>query len=399
MNLLHRRSSRVLFCIVLSVLLHLTLGFLLLLLPRQEGIKRSKAPHKARPVKIARATAHKKATPTQQKKASEKQDGQKQPPDQQRPVVKTSADTPQALPDQPEYEGRRSTRAASAPDARHRASSANSPAMNGEEKKETVTFDQERQKGDLAHDGKASTPQPAPTTPPVPTSAPTAPEPPANGTPHGTDSPQADGQDLRDARLDATRALTLSDKQNGQLRLQQEEETPHRARAEQKAARRGLPGGTGKAPAPRKPRQVQPVYDPSLAEWAQPRQPGFRTHERRSRSNGRFVLGRGAALNVVASPRGEYEAQVYRRIAYYWYRACDDHRGDIIPGKIIISLRITRKGQIDSMALISRSGASISQQSFTFKSIRQASLPPMPEEVQAGIIGRLMELIFEFNFD
>ena len=68
-------------------------------------------------------------------------------------------------------------------------------------------------------------------------------------------------------------------------------------------------------------------------------------------------------------------------------------------GTITISLRINKRGQIDSMALIRRSGASISQQSFTFKAIRKASLPPMPQEVQADVIGELMELIFEFNFD
>jgi hypothetical protein len=111
------------------------------------------------------------------------------------------------------------------------------------------------------------------------------------------------------------------------------------------------------------------------------------------------VLGKGAALNVAASPRGQYEAMVYRQVAHFWYIACDEHRGDIIPGKITISLRITRSGQIDSMALIRRSGASVSQQSFTFKAIRKANLPPMPPEVQADVIGNLMELIFEFNFD
>jgi hypothetical protein len=94
-----------------------------------------------------------------------------------------------------------------------------------------------------------------------------------------------------------------------------------------------------------------------------------------------------------------YEALIYRRIAHFWYIACDEHRGDIIPGKITISLRITKRGKIDSMALIKRTGASISQQSFTFKAIRRASLPPMPQEVQADVIGNLMELIFEFNFD
>ena len=200
--------------------------------------------------------------------------------------------------------------------------------------------------------------------------------------------------------MDATQALTLTDDLSGQLKLQQEAPAQPIQQKAQEAARKGMPGGTGKVTQQKSTQRPPRIfYDPSLAEWAQPRKPGFRTHERRSRSSGRFVFGRGAALNVLSTPRGAYEAQVYRRVAHFWYIACDEHRGDIIPGKITISLRITRRGQIDSMALIKRSGASISQQSFTFKAIRKASLPPMPEEVQADVIGDLMELIFEFNFD
>ena len=60
---------------------------------------------------------------------------------------------------------------------------------------------------------------------------------------------------------------------------------------------------------------------------------------------------------------------------------------------------LLQSGKLDNMNLITRRGASISQQSFTFKAIRKASLPPMPPEVQADVIGELMELIFEFNFD
>lgn len=369
--------GRVLLCVALSILLHAGLGLLILLMLPQERIKRPQATQRARSIQVVRTAARKQAdtAPPQPPPEPEK-------PHEQRPTAKTSADSPQALPDQPEYEGMRNTRAASAPDARHRASNAHAPAMDGEEKDELVTFDQERQHGDLEHEGKAQpqTSEPAPTAPPAPA--------PTEG--------QPEGQDATDASPDATQALTLTDDTSGQLKLRDAE--TERAEQEQLSARRGIPGGmeedtTARAESPRV------FYDPSLAEWAQPQKPGFRTHERRSRSSGRFVFGRGAALNVVSTPRGAYEALVYRRVAHFWYMACDDHRGDIIPGKITISLRIDKRGRIDSMALIRRSGASVSQQSFTFKAIRRATLPPMPPEVQADVIGKLMELIFEFNFD
>lgn len=394
---LQARVSKVLFCVALSVLLHLLLGFLILLLPTQDKQQHPRPVKKARLVKVLRAAepakeAGKPLPPPpvdQEKEAADK------------PSIKTSADTPSALPDQPEYEGKRDTRAASAPDSRHLTSARQAPAMSGEEKDELVTFDQERQEGDLEHEGKNS-PQAAPELPAVPPPPvpaadpplPPAPEP-AGEIPEGQESAEAHG-------TDAPQALTLTPDENGLLQVQQEASLSGRPDEGQHAARQGTPAGANdhsQPEHPARPRASRPFYDPSLAEWAQPQKPGFRTYERRSRSSGRFVFGRGAALNVVSTPRGAYEALVYRRVAHFWYIACDEHRGDIIPGKITISLRITRRGQIDSMALISRSGASISQQSFTFKAIRQASLPPMPPEVQADVIGPLMELIFEFNFD
>lgn len=383
----------------LSVLLHVLLGLLILLIPPQEKVKRAKPARKARPMKVVRTAARKKAD-EQKKQAAAAPKEEPRKPSEQKPFAKTSADTPQAPPDQPDYEGQRSTRAASSPDARHLASAEHAPAMTGEQKEEIVTFDQNRQEGDLTHEGK-STP-PTPPQPPAPQPQPAPPQPtaeaPAEGQQNGTDAPDARGQDSRDTDIDATQSLTLTDDLSGQLKLRQEEQAELTQELEQQAARLGLPGGTGRAEAPAaQPRRPRVFYDPSLAEWAQ--KPGFRTNERRSRSSGRFVLGRGAALNVASTPRGAYEALVYRRVAHFWYIACDEHRGDIIPGKITISLRINKRGQIDSMALITRRGASISQQSFTFKAIRKASLPPMPPEVQADVIGELMELIFEFNFD
>lgn len=393
-----KHIPQVLLCVVLSLLLHLVIISLILLLPPPQHISQTEKERKARVVRLLRTEIRKKAD---KKLQQEKTDAAlNQNPDKQKAFAKTSADTPQARPDYPEYEGRRNTRAASAPDARHRASAAHAPAMNGEEKKELVTFDQQRQEGELEHEARVGNPTPpAPPTPPQPqppTSAAT--EPPAEGRPDAAPSPISKGKDAADSQIDATNSLTLSDDLSGQLRLR--EEAPHTPMQSQKqeTARKGVPHGAGKSASRATPRrQKRAFYDPSLAEWAQ--KPGFRTHERRSRSNGRFVLGKGAALNVASTPRGMYEALVYRRVAHFWYIACDEHRGDIIPGKITISLRITRRGQIDSMALIRRSGASISQQSFTFKAIRKATLPPMPPEVQADVIGPLMELIFEFNFD
>lgn len=137
-------------------------------------------------------------------------------------------------------------------------------------------------------------------------------------------------------------------------------------------------------------------YDPSFTASSQP---GFRTKEKRTRTTGRFVLGSNPSLNVEKTPKGMYQALIYRRIAYYWYRECDANRDMIIPGSLQVRLLVNVRGQITSMDVEKRTGASVSQQGFTFRAIRCAEIPPMPTEVQRDIVGDKMELIFDFYFD
>ena len=391
MKWLRQRSElRVLLCVGLSLLLHAAVAVVLVLMPPQEKMPRpEKQVEGTRAVRVVRAVERK--TPADTPQAEEK-------PSEQLPFAKTSADTPQRRPEQPEYEGKRDTRAAS--ETADRRSDAHAPSMHGEAREELVTFDQDRQEGDLEYEGKNAPKPPQP--PPVPVVVPESPQPPmpdapAEGRPDAVSTAEAEGKETQQSRAEATQSLTLTDDLSGHLKLRENDTEIPEADFDQDAASQGAPGGTGSSATAATPRTQRVFFDPSLADHRQ--KPGFRTHERRSRSSGRFVLGRGASLNVASTPRGMYETLIYRRIAHFWYLACDEHRGDIIPGTLVISLRITKRGQIDSMALIRRSGASISQQSFTFKAIRRASLPPMPPEVQADVVGPLMELIFEFNFD
>lgn len=142
--------------------------------------------------------------------------------------------------------------------------------------------------------------------------------------------------------------------------------------------------------------RMKPVYDPSLPAHAQP---GFRTYERRSRSTGTFVIGRTPSLNVEATPRGRYEALLYRLIARSWYRACDEHRGEIIPGSLTIGVSIGRRGSIENLQLYGRRGASVHQQSFTFTAIRQAALPAIPDPVHKEMGCDILEMLITFHFD
>ncbi len=384
------RASAIALCVLLSLLLHTALAWVVLQIPRPAHQKTAQQTRAPRLVKVVR----------KKEKPAAPQDEQKE-----RAVVKTNPDAPQVAPERPEFEGNRDSRAASDPDSRDKLANREAPAMTGREQEEMVTFDETRQDGDLKHEGKRETTpsQPAPQQDTQDTVAAQEAEMPAPGTPQPTENPaQEPGTDLMD--LVQQGALTVNpltevDDEQG-LRLNPAD-MPSTSPLEMHAARTGQPDATGDKPElvqPQQRRRAPAVYyDPSLADHMQPE--GFRTNENRTRSSGHYTIGRHAALNVEATPRGEYEAEIYRRIAYQWYLQCDEHCGDIIPGRITISLRLLRNGSIANMDLIHRRGASVSQQSFTFTAIRCASLPPMPAAVQKSFAGDKLELIFDFNFD
>lgn len=369
-NVLKKTSAAAL-CLLLSLLLHLLFALVLLNLPEKKA---------AKPVgdKMARAIRlHRMAKKEKQEKLDEKPPAEA---DKNKPFAKTDPDQAEQRPEREDFVGKRNARAASDENARGYEGESPHPSMTGEKKEELVAFDQQRQQGDLEYEGRRPPPDtPSPTPPPAPPQPSAPPLPSGASTPAIAPPPVSPEGDMDIGKQDSSKEERNNEQKE---RLQQADKTP-----------RPLPPTPPAPPAPPTPRFYR---DPSLAN---PTRAGFRTEEHRSRNAGRFVLGRHASLNVAATPRGRYEAEIYRRIAYWWYRACDEHRGDIIPGKIVVSLRLDNRGRLVNMDLIQRSGAGVIQQSFTFGAIRQASLPPMPPAVQEEIVGNLLELIFEFVFD
>lgn len=376
-------------CIVLSICVHIGTVLLLLSLPERAGMSNKKCmegeeehQQTQRNIRIHRAS------PKQEKA---------------RPFAKTSADEEQHKPIKADFEGKHNTQASGDDSAPERRSDAPLPTMQGEMKEEIVTFDQERQEGDLEHEGKRDTRPTPPQAIEIQSPLPDAPTiPPGQGVPDNAANHHTnlgDGQNnTTPEAIHSAKIPTPTPEGDTLLQTRQEEARPQ-ALPSPPSARKGLPDVN--VPAPLRPSIPSPrrvsVYDPSLADHVQ--QAGFRTRERRSRSTGRFVMGRKPSLNVAATPRGRYEAEIYRRIARIWYAACDEHRGDIIPGTIVISLRIDKRGYLRNMQLMSRRGAGAIQQSFTLGAIRRATLPPMPSNVAADVVGDLMELLIEFNFD
>ncbi|MFR1319889.1 MAG: hypothetical protein ACLSCR_06245 [Akkermansia sp.] len=384
-------------CLLLSVLAHLFLLAGTYLVP-EEWLS-SPRPAEARRQVVVTARMVRKVEP--------EKEGNRQAPQERLPsVVKTSEEQESATrPETPRFQSNRNTRREGGrkdPD-----SSRDMPAQDGEEREngELVLFDQERQDGDMSHERDGNKDADPGLPPACPSSRWT--RPPSAGPSGRTESfPNATGSLRRRGRRpcpagqDACAGTCHAASPCG-----------HAAPARQ-AGRTGRPEGTGKSiargadrspldlpdlqlPPNARPPQKQPLYDPMFnAE----NQPGFKTHERKTKLTGKFSFGRRPTLDVEATPLGRYQMIVYRAIGEQWYRQCDLNRDLIVAGTVRIRILIAKNGNVTSMRQTSRVGASEVQKSFTFLAIKLAKLPAMPPEVRNELVGETLEMYFDFNF-
>ncbi len=400
------KKRLVLIALILSILLHgLAIVFLFTLSPQLSAPKTVK-PEQSRQLKIVREKQEeRKDSPIEQEKQEE----------EPARFAKTSAETPVQAPKEPDYIGQRDTTISGDKNPAKEQSDKDAPSMEGEERDELNTVEQKKQEGNLEFDGLKETKQQQPPTAPLTSeTAPVQPSiaPPSSPEPtpakkeeteeHKEDKPTQNEQTQQEATEEPIKTLQPLDAHpEGDILIDdisfEPKETPQPDTniKDAPAPAPELPAQQ-QAAVPQASAQTQPIYDPMFTPSAQP---GFRTNERKTRSTGRFIIGKNASLNVAATPMGRYQELIYRRIAYFWYAMVADNCGDIIPGSLTIRMLINHKGQITSMELVHRSGASISQQSITFAAIRKASIPPMPLDVQEGIVGDKLDLLFTFYFD
>lgn len=387
-------------CLLLSVLAHLLLLGGSYLVP-EEWLASPRPAQAPRRHAVVSARMVKKVEP--EKKGTEIPRQEHLPS-----MVKTSEEQESATrPETPRFQSSRNTRAEGGrkdPDG-----SRDMPAQDGvkRENGEIVLFDQERQDGDLSHerDGNENADPGASASVPFQPLDPSSPPPghpdAANPSPHTEGSPTAaDDEGL--ARQEKT------PEREHAMQLPHAVTVPRPGKPEKQDALEELAKSIARGadhpplnlpdlhlPPNRRPAQKQPLYDPMFnAE----NQPGFKTHERKTRLTGKFSFGRRPTLDVEATPMGRYQAIVYRAIGEQWYRQCDLNRDLIVAGTVRVRILIAKNGRVASMRQTSRVGASEVQKSFTFLAIKLARLPAMPPEVSGELVGDVLEMFFDFNF-
>lgn len=387
-------------CLLLSVLVHLFLLAGSYLVP-EEWLVSPRPPEAEKRQVVVSARMVRKVEPPQE--------GRRQTPEEHLPsIVKTSEEQESATrPETPQFQSNRNTRAEGGrkdPDG-----SRDMPAQDGvkRENGEIVLFDQERQDGDMSHErdgnenaapGASANVPPQPLDPSMPPAGhPDSMDPSSNrtGVPGKSSEEGLAQQNRRNAQ---ERAMQLPHAVTVPQPGDPEKPDPLQELAKSIAKGAEVPPldlPNLNLPPNTRPVQKQPLYDPMFNAESQP---GFKTHERKTKQTGKFSFGRRPTLDVEATPMGMYQAMVYRAIGEQWYRQCDLNRDLIVTGTVRIRILIGRNGKVSSMRQTSRVGASEVQKSFTFLAIKLARLPAMPPEVKNQLIGESLEMYFDFNF-
>lgn len=386
-------------CVLLSVLAHLFLLAGSYLVP-EEWLASPQPPDTRRQVVVSARMV---------KKVEPENTGRGRTPEEHLPsIVKTNEEQESATrPETPKFQGSRNTRAEGGrkdPD-----SSRDMPAQDGVEREngEIVLFDQERQDGDMSHerDGNRDAGSNASANAPY---QPQEPSIPPAGHPDSLDPSSSKTGVPGKSREEGLAQQNRSPMRENAMQLPHAVTVPRPGVPEEPDPLQELAKSIARGadvpplnlpdlnlPPNARPARKQPVFDPMFnAE----NQPGFKTHERKTRLAGKFSFGRRPTLDVEASPMGMYQSIVYRAIGEQWYRQCDLNRDLIVTGTVRIRILISKDGKVSSMRQTSRVGASEVQKSFTFLAIKLAKLPAMPPEVRNGLVGETLEMYFDFNF-
>lgn len=388
-------------CLLLSVLVHLFLLTGSYLVPEEWLVSPRPAEAARRQVVVSARMVKRVEQP--------QQGGRRQTPEEHLPsIVKTNEEQESATkPETPKFQSNRNTRAEGGrkdPD-----SSRDMPAQDGVEREngEIVLFDQQRQDGDMNHerDGSKNAAPGASINVPF---QPLEPSMPPAGHPDSLNhSPSKMGVPGPSSEEGLARQ-NLRPAQERAMQLPHVVTVPHPGEPEKpdplQELAKSIAKGTNSPPMNlphlnlppnTRPVQKQPLYDPMFNAESQP---GFKTHEVKTKQTGKFSFGRRPTLDVAASPMGMYQTIVYRAIGEQWYRQCDLNRDLIVTGTVRIRILINKNGKVSSMRQTSRVGASEVQKSFTFLAIKLAKLPAMPPEVKKDLVGESLEMYFDFNF-
>ena len=126
--------------------------------------------------------------------------------------------------------------------------------------------------------------------------------------------------------------------------------------------------------------------------------PAFKGNQRKSAIMGSISRTGRSALDVEDTPLGRYEAAISRAVEQEWQRNCMRHRDLIVPGYLTVRFFVLPTGKVKSVQFVGDMETGEVQKGFTYNSIREAEIPPMPQALRKEYEKEPLELIFRFYF-
>lgn len=111
---------------------------------------------------------------------------------------------------------------------------------------------------------------------------------------------------------------------------------------------------------------------------------GFSPEERQGVINGRLAKVGADAVDAEATPMGRYKKAVRDAISAKWHRYRQDNADFVTWGMLKVEFTVDAAGRVRGLE-ITKNEANAMLAEFSLRAIRDAELPPMPEEVASSV--------------
>lgn len=144
-----------------------------------------------------------------------------------------------------------------------------------------------------------------------------------------------------------------------------------------------------------------PTPAPNLARQNR-NQPGaprtaYRPQSILNRMQGNISNRGHSAVSALGTPQGRFQKAVEDAVGSLWYYYVEKHADLISIGTVRIEFTVSPSGQVVSARVVSNS-SNETLATCSLQSVRDARIPPMPQELVPLVPGRGLEFTFSFNY-
>ncbi len=105
-----------------------------------------------------------------------------------------------------------------------------------------------------------------------------------------------------------------------------------------------------------------------------------------------------SARNVRSTPLGKYEAAMSKAIEREWQLQATRYSDLIVPGVLSVTFFVDRSGKVFRIHFVKEIAGGSVQKGFTYRAIKSAKLPRMPQNVIDELNGDALEVNYNFGF-